>query len=288
MPPKSIETLDQLQHRIITEYPDLSNRLKQIAKFVVDHPSEVALESIATIATRAGVQPSAIVRFAKFFGYNGFSAMQRVYKSQITDVSLSYGERIRHLLRNEKSTSGTVTPETILLELCQSNRMVLDALGGEVLPEHLTRAARILSDAKYIHLCAHRRSFPVVTYMMYALSQVHAKALLIDGVGGMRQQQMDRMSRDDALLAVSYHPYAEETVNTVREMSVRGIQTVVLTDGPLSPLVNYATVYLDVRDAEVYGFRSLAASMCVAQALTVVVGLNLESSHADAIGPHDK
>ena len=59
---------DELRAAILDEYETLSKRLKQIARYVLDEPSAVALETVAVLAERTGVQPSAIVRFAKSFG----------------------------------------------------------------------------------------------------------------------------------------------------------------------------------------------------------------------------
>jgi DNA-binding MurR/RpiR family transcriptional regulator len=59
----------------------LSKCLKQIASYALDNPSEMALETIASVAPRAGVQPSSLIRFAKVFGFSGGSEMQRVFAS---------------------------------------------------------------------------------------------------------------------------------------------------------------------------------------------------------------
>ena len=52
--------LAALRARIAERYDSLSNRLQQIAKFVLDHPNDIALETVVVIAERAGVPPSAL------------------------------------------------------------------------------------------------------------------------------------------------------------------------------------------------------------------------------------
>ncbi|TGR72865.1 MurR/RpiR family transcriptional regulator, partial [Mesorhizobium sp. M2D.F.Ca.ET.223.01.1.1] len=47
------------------------------------HPSEVALGTIAQVADQAGVQPSTLVRFAQIFGYSGFSDFQALFKDRM-------------------------------------------------------------------------------------------------------------------------------------------------------------------------------------------------------------
>src|SRR5699024_670148 len=83
------------------------------------------------------------------------------------------------------------------------------------------------------------------------------------------------MRDSDVLFASTFEPYAEETAQAIQRAVDRGAGVVVLTDSPLSPVVADATVCLEVHDAKLHNFRSLAASMCLAQALVVAVGLNV-------------
>ncbi|ROO23823.1 MurR/RpiR family transcriptional regulator [Salinisphaera japonica] len=276
------ETPGELQRRILADYKNLSKRLQQIAQFAVDHPNDMALETTATIAERAGVQPSAIIRFAKAFGYSGFSELQRVYQTRLAESASSYSERLRRLRRDEENATESVTPQGVLRQFCQANRISLEHLAADIAPATLERAAQCLAGAQRIYLCGQRRSFPVVAYMAYALGQIDADAVLLDGLGGMLGQQAVRMNAADVLFAVSFHPYAEETADVIRRADEHNVPIVVLTDSPLSPVAAHATVCLEIHDAELHNFRSLTASMCLAQALTVSVGLALGRGDAES------
>lgn len=269
------ETPSELQRRILAEYKNLSKRLQQIAQFAVDHPNDMALETTAVIADRAGVQPSAIIRFAKAFGYSGFSELQRVYQTRLAETASSYSERLRRLRREEESATESLAPLNVLRQFCQANRMSLEHLAEELNSAQLERAAQLMANADRIYLCGQRRSFPVVAYMAYALSRIDTNAVLLDGLGGMLGQQAARMEPSDVLFAVSFHPYAEETADILRHADECDVPIIALTDSPLSPVAAHATVCLEIHDAELHNFRSLTASMCLAQALTVSVGLAL-------------
>ena len=77
IPPASAE---ELRAAILVRYESLSKRLQQIARYVLDEPNAMALETLAVLAERTGVQPSAIVRFAKSFGFDGATQMQRLFR----------------------------------------------------------------------------------------------------------------------------------------------------------------------------------------------------------------
>ena len=84
--------------RLVQEHGQLSRQLKLIGTYIEQHRDHVGLERIQDIADHCGVQPSAVVRFAKHFGFSGFSEMQALFRAGIaTQIapSRSYQNRIR-------------------------------------------------------------------------------------------------------------------------------------------------------------------------------------------------
>jgi DNA-binding MurR/RpiR family transcriptional regulator len=127
-----------------------------------------------------------------------------------------------------------------------------------------------------IHVVGQRRSFPIAAYLAYGLSQLGRPARLVDGLGGMLAAQSRLIAERDVLLAISFRDYAPEVVDMVHQTRALGAPIVAITDSPLSPLAPASTVCFEVQDVAVDGFRSLAASMCLAQALVIGLGARLE------------
>ena len=76
-------TYEDLRSLIARKHPELSDRLRRIAEFAVQHPNDMALKTVAALADSIGVQPSSIIRFANGFGYDGFSDMQQVFRLRL-------------------------------------------------------------------------------------------------------------------------------------------------------------------------------------------------------------
>ena len=53
---------------ILDRFPSLSPQLQVAARFVVDHPNEVVIGSMRTLAERAQAQPATFVRLAQQLG----------------------------------------------------------------------------------------------------------------------------------------------------------------------------------------------------------------------------
>jgi DNA-binding MurR/RpiR family transcriptional regulator len=264
------ENAEDLRAAILDCYESLSKRLQQIARYVLDEPNAVALETLAVLADRCGVQPSAIVRFAKSFGFDGASQMQRLFRDGLLSgsASLGYGERVRQFSRSMEGKSAG-DPEQVLAEFVQGTVMALQNLGENVGGKALGAAVKMIKSANTVYVAGFRRSFPVAAYLTYSLHQVDKKTLFIDGIGGMEQQQIHEISKQDLLIVVSYHPYAEEAVYLIDTAIENGCPVLSISDSLVSPVAKPATMVLQVREAEIRNFRSLSASMCLAQALVI-------------------
>jgi len=262
------ETAEALRAQILEAYDGLSKRMKQVARYVLDQPDDLAFETLSLVSQRSGVQPSAVVRFAKSLGFSGANQMQRLIRDDLLSrrVDLAYGERVRQFARSAQSAPDDAG---ILAEHADADTLALANLKEAVSEENFNRAVDRLEQADTIYVAGARRSFPVASYLAYSFQQIGKKTVFIDGVGGFHAQAAKTLRSDDLLLAVSYHAYAEETIACARIAVERGAPILAITDSAVSPLATLASEVLLVREAEVRNFRSLAVSLCLAQSLVI-------------------
>ncbi|AJQ97365.1 MurR/RpiR family transcriptional regulator [Gynuella sunshinyii] len=271
-------TLEELEQTIAERYNDLSKRLQQVARYLTDHPRDVAFDTVASIATKANVTPSTLIRFANALGFQGFSEMQRLFRSKLIDDAPSYSERIR-MARQEYGQSDNPSPFQLLQEFTTSNVIALDHLKHEMDEESLNKALDILENAKSTHIVGVRRAFVVASYFAYALRHIEHHAYLVDGIGGMFKEQAQSIDAKDAVIAISFTPYAQETLDVAQIAMKKGSPLIVITDSPLSPLALQASVSLVVKEAQVRSFRSLTSSLCLAQTLSIGLAYRLQANN---------
>lgn len=273
-------TAEQLRGEIVRRHETLSKRLQQIGRYILDEPNDIALETLAVIADRCGVQPSAIVRFAKTFGFDGASQMQRLFRDGLlsNNAALGYSDRVRQL--DQATSAGGVEPAELLGEFIEGNKLALQNLLQTVSESDMRAAVDAITAADIVHVVGFRRSFPIASYLVYSLLQAGKRAIFIDGVAGLGLQQAQAIGANDLLIAVSFHPYSEETVAIVGAVAARGHRVLAISDSLVSPIAKPAQNVLQVRESEVRKFRSLSASMCLAQAL--VINFAFEASRGDS------
>jgi len=264
---------DELRGAIAQRHRALSGRLQQIAEFVLDHPTDVALGTVAEVAQRSGVPPSAIVRFAHALGFGGFTEMQLVFRSRlVAGVAPSYKARLARMKSEEKSVLGR-QPAAVLGRFVSEAQSSLVTLSQSVHARELDAATAILSKARDIYLLGLGGSFPVATHLAYVLRKLGRRVVLLDGTGGSIHEQSHAATGEDALVAISFRNYYPDTARLFPELVARGVPTISITDSLLSPIVEGARVVFEIQDMPEPALRTLVAPMCLVQAMAI--GLDL-------------
>ena len=267
---------EHLRNKLVEGYSNLSGRLQQITRYAMTHPNDMALETIAVIAKRTEVPPSSLIRFAKSFGFSGFSEMQKVFQQGLLGRMSEYQKRVQNLNIEIRQQGEEV--QSNLGYFIQGGIQALQSLRNTVKDEDIVKTASIMIESDVVHIAAQRRSFPIGTYLTYALSHLGVPNMLLDSVGGMFAEQGKTIRKGDVLLAISFSPYANEVLKLAGNVQERGIPVIVISDSILSPLGLFADVCLEVEETEVFGFKGviLSALMCLSLSLVVELGNQME------------
>jgi DNA-binding MurR/RpiR family transcriptional regulator len=273
---------EELRQAIVDAYPTLSRQLQQIGQHAIDHPQDVAMNTVAVLARRIGVQPSSLVRFAQALGFQGFSDVQRVFRTQLMRQFSSFQERVETL-----GHVGDGEGHDVRALLRRHQREGIDALQRlehSVEAPALDAAVARLAGAGQVLVLGQGRAFPVAYYLTFALARLQRSTLLLSGEGGMQllRQQAELATAADALLAVSFRPYTPLVIEIAGTFKARKIPVIAITDSRLSPLAQAATVLLEVREDSEPMFLSLVAPLCLAQTLMVALGQRLVGTSAAA------
>ncbi|WP_432285661.1 MurR/RpiR family transcriptional regulator [Aminobacter sp. BA135] len=263
--PRDFEALRAL---ILDRRESLPKRIAQVAAYALDNPDEIAFGTAASIASSAGVQPSTLIRFAQHLGYDGFTSLQQVFRERLRERTTSYEERLT-VVRGD-ADDGTSNRRIVDGFLAAASKSI-DVMSRNIDDETLDRAVDLLNGAETIYILARRRSYPVASYIAYALGKLGVRSQLIESASGLSPEIISFATPRDAVIAISFSPYASATVEEARVLSANGVPVVAITDSAFSPLAQFARVWFEVAEADFGGFRSLAATMALAMGLTVGV-----------------
>lgn len=271
---------ERLLGSIREEFESLSRQLKLIARYVEQHRDHIGLDRIQDVAVRCGVQPSAVIRFAKRFGFSGYTEMQKIFRDGITQQiapSRNYQARIRSVI---EAAQGQLSSADIADEFIGGSIAGMQEFKRDLHSSVFDDAVALLVASQTVWVVGSRRSFAVATYLTYALQHTDKRIELLSGLGGMHEGQLRGMRAGDVMLVVSFAPYAEESLQCARVAAARGARLIAITDSRMSPLAALAAATLVVHESSTFGFRSLTNTMCLAQSLFIALAYRTELLYA--------
>ena len=251
--------------------------MKQVAQYVLDNNNSIVFDTVATIAERADVPPSTLIRFANAFGFAGFNEMKQIFRENLMEETSNYTERLQ-LSRRLDEHEQQETSGDILSIFAQANSQALQKLAAQTSEAQLKQAVDILNNANNIFIIGLKRSFSIACYLDYALHHLDCRSFVINGLGGMFDEQLSQVKKGDAVVAISFSPYAQETLNIMNITAQKGIKQIAITDSQISPLLAFSDVSFVIKEAQVKGFRSQCASMTLVQTLAIALGLEREKN----------
>jgi len=260
------ETFDQLVERIEQQHAGLPRRLQEIGNFALGHPEAIALSTLAELAAETDIATSAFVRFAQTLGFEGFSQMQAVFRQQVRSSWPQYASRL--------SEMAAVNPADHLEALSISAVDSIKRLSNTVSINTLEKASRRLAEAETVWLAAGGRAKPVTVYLGYLLTQLGIRSQEFRDSPALALRELQLIGPRDVLLVVSFSPYGEMTANLARQAHEMGVPIVSITDTSVSPIALDTTLL--VTEEHLFGFRSLCATMNLAQYLAIEAGLKRE------------
>jgi DNA-binding MurR/RpiR family transcriptional regulator len=261
--------IDSLRELIARESKRLTPRMRDAAQYAIEHPNDIALNPVAAVGTMANIAPAAFIRMAKALGYDGYSDLQRLFRKPLhISARPTFRERIRHY-GGEQALDNPDDPTEVLRAFSRANTVSLEHLEADAASLPLREAIALIQTARIVYVLGLRRSYAVAAYLAYALNRVGQPAVQITGLGGAIGEQASAAGVGDLLIAISFPPYAGDTLKVCDQMRISGAKRLAITDAFLSPVARDADLVLEVNDAKLLGFRSLTSAMCLAQSLAV-------------------
>jgi DNA-binding MurR/RpiR family transcriptional regulator len=232
--------------------------------------------SVNAIAESCGIHASSFVRFAQRLGYKGFKDLQGVFQRRLSTAAPGFEARVRaldaDLRRSQDTGAGSYLRDLVVRDIAS-----LQDLLENVRSEDLERAAQMLEDAATIYLLGQLRSAPVVSLLHYVLTMLGKPTVLLSEGGGLATHRAKLATRNDLLFAVSFRFYATEVVNIAEDAAQRGVPILAISDTTLSPIAKTADLLFSIPEHEYSFSRSLAAPMCLAQAIAVALAARIQS-----------
>ena len=257
----SEESLEVTLERLNATYGNLPPRLRQAAKFILDHPAEVAVNSMRKVAGQAGVAPSSLVRLSRVAGFENYEAFRRRFSDGLRRRAGGYSERALSLQTDDPPST------TLTGRMSEAHVANIERMFAATTAEALERSAERMIAARRIYVIGMLSSYGAARYVQYVARMIRPEVVLIRGEGGGLAGDIVDLGAGDLLLAIGFAPYARSTVLAVEAARTRGAAIVAVTDSRTSPLaVGASDVFLCPTESPQF-FPSLTAAVALLETL---------------------
>jgi len=260
--------VEAIWQQINQRYDGFSPQLRRAARYVRDHPQDVALNSLRALAGKAGVSPTSMTRLMQALQFENFDEFQQMHRRWLTQgKSTPFSRRAGELI----DVVRTPAAEDLLMgEFLAAEKANVDAALSPARRAALKRAAEIIAAAPGVAVAGIRSCFPVAFSLHYALSLFMPRAWLMMGTGGSFLDDLYHVGRGDAFVVISVAPYSRDIVEAAEHMAERGADVIAITDGNLTPIARLAKVVLVAENASPAHIASPIGPIAVAQALALL------------------
>lgn len=260
----SVSNLSSIRKRIEDLYPDLSPGFQKMGRFVLKEPSKIALYPVRQIAELAGVSTSTIIRFCAQLGFDSYQAFRDAFRADLSSTGVSrYGVDAKQLLRYSGTDSVGVlwnqTTDNLVRRLVDTH--------NSVAASDLQRVAKTLRSASRVGVLGFSGMFPAAFYLRYVLSYVLNEVRLFDDRMSTFLEDLPRFDRRDAVVIVSFEPYAADAVSVANYCGDHRIPLVAVTDTPISPVARNAKHVLLVPTTSTGFYQTLVPTLALFEGL---------------------
>ena len=253
-------------NRLEEVYSALSPQLRLAARYVLDAPDDVGLNSMRTVAAHAGVHPSTLVRLAKELDFSGYAELREPFRQRLRTHGNRYADRARNLQARGSEQKSSIDA-SLLQETLQNGNLNLQNTFAATSSAELTELAVLLESARRIYVIGMRKCYPVAYYLHYAFRMFQDNVVLVNGVAATVADDLRDLGNDDVLIAIGFEAYTRGTVRAARYAASVGADVVAITDSSLSPLAEGARQTFVVANDSPSFFRSVASAMALAEAI---------------------
>ena len=218
----------------------LSPKAQLIADFILKNYVDVAFMGIVELSNRAKVSSATITRFVHHFGFTSYTSFQKELQNLAKTEITPFKEFQSYVLDNSE--------QDFLMDQIQESKDALDMIYTEQLSKKIIDVANVMENARQIYILGSRSSFAIAYYMFFSLKRIKENIHLIENRNEDSSLNLQYISAEDLLIAISYPKYTEYTVHVLNFFNERGCKIVSITDRMTSPLAKNADYLLLVKN----------------------------------------
>lgn len=260
---------------LVDAYSELTPELQKAARFMVEHPEEIGLNSMRSVARDAGVKPATVSRLAKRLGFSEYRTLREPFRQRLRTHSPEFASKLYDVQKRGESGDQSIFAELRAQEIANIERSL-----SEDNYAVMVAAAQTLLDSNRVYVLGLRGANAPAFLFHYAYQLFQDNSQLLDTRAGIFADQLRGIGANDSMLVVAFPPYTLLTIDAVEYAAEAGAKITAITDSIVSPAATAAAHTIITSNQSPSFYHSLTGAMAVVQAL---ITLLVTKSGGDAL-----
>ena len=261
--------------RLIDAFPGLTPQLQKAARYMLENPEEVGLNSMRTVARDAGVKPATVSRLGKMLGFDGYGELREPFRQRLRKSEPEFAARMQDLQSRGPGHDDPLFDDFRAQELDNVSATLSDENRAVI-----TDAAETLLDSRRVYVLGLRGAHAPAFLFHYAYQLFRDNSQMLDTAAGIFADQLRGIDRRDSLLVISFPPYTQLTIDAVEYAAEAGVQIVAVTDSVLSPAAAQAKHTIIAHNRSTSFYHSFTGALAAVQ---ILITLMVARTGADAV-----
>jgi DNA-binding MurR/RpiR family transcriptional regulator len=227
-------SLDALSRDLAALVRDGSPAISRLAQWVLEHPQEIAFQSVRGLAALSGANVNTAYRLSVALGYSGYDECRRAFQGALRQSAGLYGARAARLSARDDAA--------MIAEVRDAARANLDAAFSDENIGRIRAAAARLLAARRVYCIGVRSCFSLAHYLAYTggMAFDSFERPLVEP--GSISDTLALATPEDVVVLFSFALYSAEVVRARDAAVARGAGIVAMTDSYASPLARDADI----------------------------------------------
>jgi DNA-binding MurR/RpiR family transcriptional regulator len=231
------ESANAVIARLTEAFPDMPPALQVAARHIIDHPREVGVQSMRSLAAKTSVHPNAFVRLARQIGFDGYDQLRERFRDfVVADDMGGFGDRARWL--REMADKGDSAAVIAGMAAAIANNV--DRGFQDQDTKGLEQACHAILEARRVHVLGLGSAYSLAHQFWYVARMAFGHLILVPQTGSLPMDDLALIGGDDLLVALTFQPYRADTLDAVRLAKRLGARVLGITDSVTSPLAREA------------------------------------------------
>jgi DNA-binding MurR/RpiR family transcriptional regulator len=251
---------------IVESFSDLTPELQKAAKFMLENPEEVGLNSMRTVAKEAGVKPATVSRLSKTLGFEEYERFREPFRQRLRKIEPAFASGVEDVQRRGAANNQALFAELRAQEVANIERTLSDE-NYEVIRD----AAETMNQSRRVYVLGLRGAYGPAFLFYYAYQLFQENSRLVDTRAGIFADQLRGIGKKDSLLVISFPPYTQLTIDAVNYAAEAGARIIAVTDSMVSPAANAAEHTIITQNRSTSFYHSFTGALAVVEALITLL-----------------